>query len=323
MATATARRGLVPRGVLSPFRVGPPRAPMTRTTPALARTAASVRDLTRTANVQSNRMMMRQDQKSPAPSAEMAGLADKMRNMMLLPGTFVPLPLSKWPMSPLRFFKYLYARLRTAGECTLMTWGFRLSSMPKGTFRPRFKPQTRQIVPTARALHRRLNEAIAAGDLASLREVCHEPLYNILARTVAGRKKGETLEWAVVKSHSPLLLPRTVFHRAAIVPDSRWGQQSAVVRFDTTQRLTRRGPDGEPVKGGAKAQRKTENMVIMRSVDGKNYEPEEWKVWGFEEEMTLEAWEEMKRGEKILQNSGLEARVAEIKAAGAKKARQS
>lgn len=185
--------------------------------------------------------------------------------------------------------------------------------MPKGTFRPAFKPGTRRIVPTAAALHRRLNEAVAAGDLNSLREVCHEPLFDMLARAIEGRKRGEKVEWELVESHKRLLLPRLISHRATLIPDSRWAQQSAVVRFDTTQKVTRRDASGKVVKGGAKAQRKRENMVIMRSVDSRGYVPEEWKVWGFEDEMTLDAWQEMERGKKALESSGLDKRVRELR----------
>ncbi|KAL2112795.1 hypothetical protein VUR80DRAFT_6366 [Thermomyces stellatus] len=193
-----------------------------------------------------------------------------------------------------------------------MTWGYRLASIPKGAFRPAFRPQKRQIVPTAVALHRRLNEAIAAGDLTALREICHDPLYDMLSRAISGRKKGEKLSWELVESHSRLLLPRLVFHRAAIVPDSRYGQQNAVVRFDTTQKLTKRDSSGNIVKGGLKAQRKRENMVLMRAVDSKGYKPEPWKVWGFEDEMTLKQWEDMEKGKKTLERSGLEKRVKEL-----------
>lgn len=184
--------------------------------------------------------------------------------------------------------------------------------MPKGSIRPRFRPQARQIVPTAKALHRRLNEALAAGDLASLREVCHEPLYDVLSRAVEARNRRETLSWEVVEYHRPWWLPRLVFHRATLIPESRFGQQSAVVTFDTTQRLTRRDAGtGVPVggPGAVKVQRKRENLVLMRSIDGKDFQPEEWRIWGFENETTLRAWERMERGKKLLQESGLAKRA--------------
>lgn len=201
-----------------------------------------------------------------------------------------------------------------------MTWGLRLTSMPKGTFRPAFKPGTRRVVPTAAALHRRLNEAVAAGDLTALREVCHEPLHDMLAKAIDGRKRGEKVEWELVESHKRMFLPRMISHRATIIPDSRWAQQSAVVRFDTTQKVTRRDASGKVVKGGVRAQRKRENMVLMRSVDTRGgYVPEEWKVWGFEDEMTLESWQEMERGKKALESSGLEKRVKELRGEAARK----
>jgi len=190
--------------------------------------------------------------------------------------------------------------------------------MPKGSFRPAFKPQTRQIVPTAKALHRRLNEALAAGDLVALREVCHEPLYDMLSRTVDSRNakpgaKKEILEWEVVEYHNSWRLPRLNYHRVTLIPESRYGQQTAVVTFDTTQRLTRRdAATGEVIKAGTKAQRKRENLVLMRSVDGRNYEPEEWRIWGFVPETTLQAWETMEKGKKALQTSSLAKKAKEF-----------
>jgi protein MBA1 len=229
-------------------------------------------------------------------------------------GIFVPLPLSRWPRKPNEFFQYLWAVTKSSWRARLVTWGMRLKSLPKGSLRPQFKTQARQIVPTAKALHRRLNEAIAAGDLPALRDLCHEPLYDILSRTIEGRPaaaRAGGMTWEVVEYHSPWTLPRLVFQRASLTPESRYGQQSAIVAFDTTQRLTRRDPrTGEVAEGGVKEQRKRENMVLMRSVDiTSGYQPEEWKVWGFEPETTLKAYVDMDRGTKALEQSELEQRA--------------
>ncbi|CAI4210988.1 unnamed protein product [Parascedosporium putredinis] len=247
----------------------------------------------------------------------MGAFTDQMRNRMLLPGTFVALPLSKYPRQPGQFLRYLWAATRSAWEARLISWGYRLQSMPKGSIRPAFKPQTRQIVPTARALHRRLNEALAAGDLPALREVCHDPLYDMLSRAVESRaaksSRRERMVWEIVESHSSWRLPRLAFHRATLIPESRYGQQAAVVTFDTTQRLARvDAATGEPIKGGTKVQRKRENLVVMRAVDGKTYKGEEWRIWGFEPETTLQAWESMEHGKKLLQTSSLAKRAKEF-----------
>ncbi|PKS09361.1 hypothetical protein jhhlp_003975 [Lomentospora prolificans] len=324
MASAAPRGFLVPRTTLG---ILPRKYGLARTSPMLSlatrtalqtRTVASVRDLMRETKNRGDREMLKGDAKAPTPSAEMAAFTDQMRNRMLLPGTFVPLPLSKYPRQPGKFLRYLWATTRSTWETRLITWGYRLQSMPKGSLRPAFKPQTRQIVPTAKALHRRLNEALAAGDLTSLREVCHEPLYDMLSRTIQSRNakpssRKEKMDWEVVEYHSPWRLPRLAYHRATLIPESRYGQQAAVVTFDTTQRLTKRdAATGEPIKGGTKVQRKRENLVIMRAVDGRTYEPEEWRIWGFEPDTTLQAWESMERGKKLLQTSGLSKRAKEF-----------
>ena len=145
-----------------------------------------------------------------------------------------------------------------------------------------------------------MNEAMAAGDAASLKEVVHPPLLEMLAQALqARRKKGVETQWELVRHHRPWMSPKVLFHRVAELPEGqgstshgpggapRYAQQVAVVEMDSSQRLKRWDARTGRVLGD-KEERRRENVVLMRVVDCKTQEVGEWKIWGFEDGMGLE-----------------------------------
>jgi hypothetical protein len=165
-----------------------------------------------------------------------------------------------------------------------------------------FNRQARRVIPAAKALHRTMNEAVAAGDLATLRSVVHEPLFDLLSRTIQSRqhqKSPTRTTWELVRYHRPLTLPKVVFHRIAEMPADygttmrngriapRYAQEVAVVAVDSTQRLTRTDARTRVVVED-KDERRRENLVMTRVIDTKDYDCDEWKLWGSKDWMGLE-----------------------------------
>lgn len=162
--------------------------------------------------------------------------------------------------------------------------------MPTIWKRPNLKVHRAQIVPTAKAMHLRLNQALAAGDKDTLREICTPRLYDTLSAVISRRNPAEKVSWELVKYEAS---PRVVSHRVAPLPPPGKTPmlQQAVVAIHSTQRLARVDKKtGTPIDKSTRVRKPTEYFVIMRQIHPKTYEKGKWLVWGSTEPTTAESW---------------------------------
>ena len=189
---------------------------------------------------------------------------------------------------PKDFIVYQWERFKTWAKDRLSFLSVKYVSMPNLTSRPRWKIQRSKVVPTAKALHRRMAEAVAAGDLQTLREICVPNLYNKLSDTVRRRKPGEHVAWDLVGYGAA---PRLAAHRIFSVTENEWSQQ-ATVGITSTQKLARYAKDNiTPIPGSQRMQTQTEYVIITRKLNVKTWEPTPWRIWGMRSETTLEDWQ--------------------------------
>ncbi|KAF9871890.1 hypothetical protein CkaCkLH20_10522 [Colletotrichum karsti] len=233
-------------------------------------------------------MALKGDKGYSAKHMEAAQL-EHMKTVML-PGTFVHLPLSQLDKSPGPLFNYLFARFKQHLKDLAAIVGLKFQSMPKIWQRPRINIHRTQVVPTAKALHHRLAQALAAGDKDTLREICVPRLYDALSAVISRRSSNEKVTWELVQYDGR---PRLVSHRLAPLPPQ--GQspilQQAVVAISSTQKLGKvEARTGKLIEGNTKLQKPTEYFVIMRHLDPKTYEPTKWRVWGSTQPTTAEGW---------------------------------
>ncbi|KAK8073867.1 hypothetical protein PG994_004766 [Apiospora phragmitis] len=198
----------------------------------------------------------------------------------LLPQTFVAPPLSRWPRSPAKFLKmaWIATSSRVYNYVTLL--GFKIASLPDWRSRPKFKIRREVILPTAKALHLKMNEALARGDKEALRRICTNELWQKLAGIIDARPRGYRGEWELVKYRSALSYPRIAEDKMAVMPTPSGAQRAfrqAVVSIASVQRMVRHVP-GKPKVVTEKPM--LEHLVLSTRVDHTNtYEQTPWEVW--------------------------------------------
>lgn len=172
-------------------------------------------------------------------------------------------------------------------------FAIKMGSKPSYLKKARFVAKRSSIVPTARALHRTMSEALASGDKATLQKVCATQLYLDYCRAIDSRPRGKRYGWEVVRYTRPLRFPRVVDHKLAIFGEAAAGApgiRQAVVAISSRQRRVQyddtRG--GAVVPGSEREMDVVEYVVINCTVDMHTYRQSDWRVWGTLGETSLE-----------------------------------
>lgn len=244
--------------------------------------------------------LQRGEQRSELPMSERLRQAHaemfRQGNVPLFPGTFVSLPLRRYPLSPspVAALRYHWARLRKALEGSLSLLNLKLKSMPSWTTRPRWKAQRRSIPPTAKAMYRDMLEAFAAGDKTVLRRLCLGDFAEKLCAALDRRdSRREGVRFELVSYNSPLLYPKLLSHMAhALNPlDQTAVTEQAVVAVASTQKLSRYEiATGETIPNTTRVQDKLEYVVLSRQISAKTFESTPWRIWGTTQATTLETY---------------------------------
>ncbi|KAI9819384.1 MAG: hypothetical protein M1826_001133 [Phylliscum demangeonii] len=191
-----------------------------------------------------------------------------------------------------------------------------------GVAKPRPKLRIFSTSSVALAMHRKMYQAFAAGDLSTLRAICAEGLLASFATRIQSRPANERLTWTLHRYSS---FARVVSDRAARLPvGDDTCQRQAIVRIRSSQSLTRfrkepgrlRGGGGAGAGAGAGAgggggggghadsrylavsgtgaeKELLEYFVIQRRHSGGVEGP--WMVWGTTGETTVETLDERER----------------------------
>lgn len=212
---------------------------------------------------------------------------------MLVPGTFVPLPLSEYPRSPSEFLSYQWQRTKMWMASTYQFISFKLGSKPNWKTAPQWKSRRRQIVPTAKALHREMLEAFAAGDHRTLQKICTRQFAAQLGAAIGKRDRREQTSFELVSYNKPLFYPRLKSHLVVdgYLPDKNAVLEQAVVAIASTQKASKQDVvKGVTVPGSVKLQDRIEYVVLVRLCNKQTYETEPWRMWGTTSTTTLEQW---------------------------------
>ncbi|KAL5604795.1 hypothetical protein BROUX41_001864 [Berkeleyomyces rouxiae] len=208
---------------------------------------------------------------------------------MLMPGTFIALPLNKLALADMP--KYQWERCKNWAQNYFYRLSLSWASKP-GIFKPAvLKYESRaQLAQTALALQRDVNSAMAAGDDAALRRLCGAVLYGSFGAALARRRPRERYAWARERLNGT---PRVVSSRLMQMPtDNGSLRQMVAVRIASTQVLARLDPlTGLPLEHDKKVHHKSENLMMFRSIDPRTYEKGPWYLYGYLPDTTPEAWE--------------------------------
>ncbi|KAI0838094.1 hypothetical protein F5Y06DRAFT_269918 [Hypoxylon sp. FL0890] len=215
---------------------------------------------------------------------------------LLLPDTLIAPPLWRYPRRPSEFAHMLWlnTKARFQSLWTIMSVKL-LSQSTMGFSKPRFKFHKAAAIPTAKALHAQMSEAMAAGDKETLRSICTPELFQTLAATIDSRPPGVRAEWELVRYHQRWRFPRIADWRIGYQPlrdGSMKIVKQAVVSIASVQRIARYDDSkgGVKIAGSERVRTMVEHLVLQALVDKTTYESEPWKIWGTLPEMTYQGY---------------------------------
>lgn len=210
---------------------------------------------------------------------------------VLVPMTFVPPPVSKWPRDSLKDFLHM-AWLVGRNKVINYTYFLIHKIYSKKGFlsRPLLKMRKGAIIPAARDLHARMNNAIATGDKAELKRVCTQELYEKLSGIVDSRPKGQTVKWELEGGRAKCSVRDDRIAMMPLTPTENRTIRQAVIAVSSTQRIVtideKRG--GLEVPGTARAKQLRENIVLTSYVDEHTWQQGPWKIWGTLPDSTIQ-----------------------------------
>ncbi|KAI0521142.1 hypothetical protein F5B22DRAFT_39924 [Xylaria bambusicola] len=215
----------------------------------------------------------------------------------LLPFTIVPPPIWRWPTSPSKFFQMAYLVAKNRFQALFSLIGIYFVSFPEKSFGlPRFRAHKGATIPTAKALHLEMSEAVASGDKETLRRVCSGGFFGTLAGVIDNRPHGVRAEWELLRYVDKARYPRLADFRCSYQPspsgkakDMRLVKQ-AVVSISSVQRIARYYDryGGAKIPGSEREQHLVEHIVLQAEIKDKTFESEPWKIWGTLSEMSFE-----------------------------------
>lgn len=213
---------------------------------------------------------------------------------------------------PLFFrFAYTWIQQKAIDYFGIFMYGF--SSKPKWWKGATFKRNKAQIVPTAKALHVTMSEALARGDKLALHNVCTSQLYSQLSVAVERRPPHKRYGWELVRYNMSPLYPRVVDDKIAMLSAGQGTLRQAVVAIASRQRRVEYDDSpkgrGRVVPGSEKEADLVEYVVLSACIDQETHIQKEWRVFGTIKPTTLEGYE----SEKALLKEAEDAELAKYR----------
>lgn len=186
-----------------------------------------------------------------------------------------------------------------------MNFLLKFASKPSFFKRASYKPKRSVLIPTAKALHRSMAEALAAGDKDSINRICSRQLGSSLLASIDARPRSRRYGWELVDYTNKLFYPSLKSHRISPLGRERNSPivRQAVVAISSRQRRVQYDANGQIVPGSEKEMDVVENVAIACVVDPKTWVQSEWRLIGTVKPTTLEAWDEEKKMLQTLMNS--------------------
>ncbi|KAK3365423.1 hypothetical protein B0H63DRAFT_11575 [Podospora didyma] len=251
---------------------------------------------------------------SPSPSLQQKIRQQSQSNLtsaavsMLFPGTFVRPPKLPW-RKPSAMFQYSRAITKSwaTGIFTNMMYAF--ASKPTFFTRAMWKSKSSQALLTAKALHRSMAEALAAGNKAAINRVCVIKLATPLCATIDARPRWRRYGWELVKYNAK---PRILCERISPMLDDTNAPlvRQMVVSISSRQRRVEYDDSpqgrGRVVPKSEKVADLVENIVITTTVNRQTWQQDEWRVFGTLNPTSLKNLEQEKQLLAALEAEDLE-----------------
>ncbi|KAH6855247.1 hypothetical protein B0I37DRAFT_364320 [Chaetomium sp. MPI-CAGE-AT-0009] len=222
---------------------------------------------------------------------------------MILPGTFILPPLSQFPKPLGQKFRLLRNWFVVKVQETVMNATVRFSSKP-GFFKlAALKYKKSTLIPTAKALHRSMLQALATGDRLAINKTCARKLGMSLLVSIDARPRGRRYSWELVEYTKKLFYPRIKSHKLSPLGRERSAPilRQMVVAISSKQRKGVYDIEGRVIPGSEKEIDVVEHVVISCIVDPKNgYAQQPWRVIGTTSPTTVESWAKEKEIMKMM-----------------------
>jgi protein MBA1 len=196
--------------------------------------------------------------------------------------TFVtPLRFPSIFKSPKKFFRLQYFRIRLHLRDLLTLVAMKWSS-PRGKrwYNRVLQLDRSKVAPAAVELHQNMYSAFADGNVAKLKTLCTDGIYDSFRARIGTRQPSEKVKWELLKYNQT----KVVSDRIAKLPMGDQALRQAVVRISSQQRLTR-FVRGVKVNGTGAEKDVVEYVVVQSTIRG--WQPGSWKIWGTTKETTL------------------------------------
>ncbi|KXJ94203.1 hypothetical protein Micbo1qcDRAFT_159245 [Microdochium bolleyi] len=248
------------------------------------------------------------------PKASRDQMAMMKQPTFLVPGTLVTPPLRDFPKSPRDFFHFLWVIFKTRLATTGANVGAKIMSRDGFWGKTKLNLGRSQAVPTAKALHVQMSEAVAAGDAETLRTICYPELAERLIGQIQRRPRGIRYEWQLAKYNSTVSFPRLADFRAVTMPAAAGGQnqlvKQAVVSIASTQTIARYDDNnaGQLVPGSQRTLELIEHVVLQSNVNMATWIATPWKIWGTISHSTYQDYLDEQEGVLTLQKRNAKPR---------------
>ncbi len=206
-------------------------------------------------------------------------------------GTFILPPRAQFPKGLWDKCRFISFWLLIKFQETVTNMSTRFSSKLT-IFKPaQLKAKRSTIIPTAKALHRSMAEALASGDKHTINKICSRKLSAPLLASIDGRPRGRRYGWEIEYTKK-LFYPSIKSHRMSPLSRDRYGPivRQAVVAISSKQRRFQIDAQGKVVPGTEKTVDVIENLAISCIIDGKTWKQGDWRIVGTIKPTTLEAW---------------------------------
>jgi protein MBA1 len=180
---------------------------------------------------------------------------------------------------------------------TATNLAIKIASKPSIFRRALLKTNRSSDILTAKALHRTLAEALAAGDKHTIARICPRKFSAPLLTSIDARPRTRRYGWELVAYTKTAYYPTIKAQRLAPLLPTKGSPilRQVVVAISSRQRRVVYDAQGQVVPGSEKEMDVIENVAIGCIIDGHTYKQGDWRILGSVKPSTLEGHQREKR----------------------------